>query len=229
MKHRALIFVIFLCVLAVLYAVARQHVTWETLVEQEAELRAWMSRHPWRGLGIGFALYVVVSLVPGTTGKALVVGWLYGFWLGLVLVNVGLTVAALISFFASRYGCRALVEARCGPRVARVNDALEREGAGYLFAARVLHVPYCLTNYVMGATAIPWRGFWWSTQLGLLPGNVVFVYAGSQAPTLAELAEQGLASLLSPGLIAAFVAVSIVPLLIRSVVRRMLPRPRDAR
>lgn len=209
-------------VLFVLYLASRQYASFDVIVEREAALRTWLEQHPWRGFGVGFAIYVAVSLIPGTTGKALVAGWFYGYWLGLIIVNVGLTVAALMSFSVSRYLWRDFVTARCGPRLTRINAGLERDGAGYLFIARVLHVPYCLTNYLMGATRIHFRGFWWATQLGLLPGNLVFVYAGVQAPTLGEIRAEGLSALFSPTLIAAFVAISIVPLIIRSIVRRIV-------
>jgi uncharacterized membrane protein YdjX (TVP38/TMEM64 family) len=227
MMRRLLIFVVFVGALVVLYLLAREHLTWALFIEKEAGLRTWIEQNPWTGFAVCFTVYLGVSLIPGTTGKAIIAGWLFGFWRGIVLVNVGLTAAALLSFAISRYGLHDLVASRCGPRLARANDALEREGAGYLFVARVLHVPFCITNYVMGATRIRLGGFWWATQLGILPGNILYVYAGSQAPSLQELEEHGLLSLVSPGLIIAFVAISILPLLLRPLARRLTTRVRD--
>lgn len=222
MIRRVLTLVIFASALAALYFFARDRLTLELLIEREAELRDWIDRQPWRALGIGFAIYVGVSMVPGTTGKALVAAWLFGFWKGLLIVNVGLTVAAILSFLVSRYVFRDAVRRLAGERLQRLNATIERKGAGYLFVARVLHAPFSVTSYLMGATPIRLVGFWWATQLGLLPGNVVFVYAGWQAPTLQQISEEGVLSLLSPGLIAAFVALSVAPLIIRLIVRRVL-------
>jgi uncharacterized membrane protein YdjX (TVP38/TMEM64 family) len=222
MVRRAVILVIFVATLVVLAMLSRRHLSLEAMIEVEARLRTWLGTHQILGFAAGFAIYFAVSLIPGTTGKAIIAAWLYGFWVGLVLVNVGLTLAALVSFWFIRYAVRDLVASRFGPRLARVNKALEHDGPGYLFVARVLHTPFSITNYVMGATRIPSRGFWWSTQLGILPGNLIYVYAGAQAPTLEQIAEHGLSALLSPGLIAAFIAVSVLPLIIRSQVRRMM-------
>jgi uncharacterized membrane protein YdjX (TVP38/TMEM64 family) len=141
-------------------------------------------------------------------------------------VNVGLTLAAMMSFLVSRYVCRDLVTARLGAWLERLNVALEREGAGYLFAGRIVHIPFCVTNYMMGPTRIRTSSFWWATQLGLLPGNIIFVYAGAQAPSIEEIAEHGFSSLVSPGLIVALVAMTVVPLLLRSMVRRIVVRKR---
>lgn len=224
MKRRILVFVLFVGALALLYAVARRHLAMETLVAHEAGLRAWLEAHPWRGFGIAFAVYIAVSLVPGLTGKAIIAGWLVGFWRGLVLVNLGLTAAALIGFVVSRTIFGDLVERRWSARLARVRRAIQRDGPSYLFAARVLHAPFTLTNWLMGASQIRPRGFWWATQLGILPGNIVFVYAGAQAPSLAEIQAQGVMSLLSPGVIIAFVALSVLPLLLPRLVRAVLTR-----
>lgn len=221
MKRRILILLIFVGALVTLWLLSREVLSLDWLAKEEARLRGSLAEQPILGFVLGFVVYVGVSLVPGTTGKAILAGWFFGFWAGLVLVNVGLTVAALIAFFVSRYEFRDAIQERFGPRLARVNLALEREGAGYLFCARVLHAPYCVTNYVMGATPIPWRSFWWATQLGLLPGNVVFVYAGHRLPTLEQLADEGVSAMFTPGLIAAFVALSILPLLARALVRRL--------
>jgi uncharacterized membrane protein YdjX (TVP38/TMEM64 family) len=229
MRRRAVVFIIFVIVLVTVYLLSRDYLTWELVIAREAELRSALDQRPWTGFGIGFLIYVGVSMIPGTTGKAIIAGWLYGFWVGLVMVNIGLTLAALMGFAIGRYFCLDLVTSRLGPRLARANDALAQEGPGYLFVARVLHVPYCLTNYVMGATRIRLGGFWWATQLGLLPGNLLFVYAGSQAPTLGTLQEEGLMSLLSPGVIVAFVAVSVLPLLIRALVSRIVVALRHRR
>lgn len=227
--RRALVFALFLCALVVVYIASRRHMPVEQLIAGEAGFRAWLSQNQLAGLGYGFAIYLGVSLIPGTTGKAIIVGWFYGFWWGLAIVNIGLTIAAILSFLISRYIARSFVKSHCGPRLTRVNSALEREGASYLFAARVLHAPYSVTNYVMGATQIRLRSFWVSTQLGVLPGNILYVYAGSQAPTLENIVEQGFASLLSPGLIAAFIAISVLPLFVHSLARRFLAHVRTSR
>jgi len=212
MVRRALLLVLFLLVLVAAWSLALRFLVLDDLVAREQAVRDWLRAHRLAGLGLGFALYVLTSLVPGTAGKAVVAGWLFGFWAGLVIVNVGLTVAATISFLVVRHGLRDLVADRYRGRLARIDAAMTREGPRWLFLARILHAPYWITNHVMGATRIGLRDFCLATQLGLLPGNVVFVLAGAGAPTLSELAREGAGSLLSPGLIVGLVAVTVLPL-----------------
>ena len=52
-------------------------------------------------------------------------------------------------------------------------------------------IPFFVINLVMGLTPISVRTFWWVSQLGMLPATGVFVYAGSQFPSLHTLLEQG--------------------------------------
>jgi len=138
-----------------------------------------------------------------------------------VLVNAGLTIAAMIAFFVARYVVRELVELKLGYYLHRFDAAVERDGGFYLFALRVLHAPYTFLNYSFGATTIRPRTFWWASQLGMLPGNLVFVYAGAQVPSLNELAEKGIWSIVTPDLILAFVLLSIFPFVARLVIRKI--------
>jgi uncharacterized membrane protein YdjX (TVP38/TMEM64 family) len=65
----------------------------------------------------------------------------------------------------------------------------------------------------MGLTPLPvWR-FYWVSQLGMLAGTVVFVFAGTQ---LAEV--ESLSDVLSPGLIFAFSLLGLFPLLARKAI-----------
>ena len=218
MVRRFLMLLLLTSALVTVWLVAREQMALDRLVAREQAIREVVADRPWRSLAIGFGIYVLVSLVPGTTGKALVAGWIFGFWGGLLIVNLGLTVAAMLLFLTSRHLLRELITSRLGPRLERADRAIAIQGPRWLFMGRILHAPFWVTSQLMGATRISTGGFWWATQLGILPGNLVFVYAGAEAPTLAELAEHGAWSLLSPGLLAAFAAVTVVPLFLPGAV-----------
>ena len=82
-------------------------------------------------------------------------------------------------------------------------------------------------NYAAGAgTEVPFRTFWWTTQLGLLPGNIVFVFAGTRLPGLKILVQRGPISLLDGPMIAALIATVFLPWLARKMIQRS-SRPRN--
>ncbi len=216
MKRRRLVILLaFALTLLVVWWVSRQQLTLDSLIAQEARLRRLVLNYPVRSLILGFAIYLAASLVPGTTGKSVVYGWLFGFWWGLAIVNVALTAAALISFFAIRYIFQEAVHRKLGPVIGRVDEALRRDGPSYLVTLRLVHAPYTLTNYVAGATAVRSRTFWWTTQLGLLPGNVVFVLAGAQLPSLQQLARDGPWTLVNLPLLVALSLIALIPIAVR--------------
>ena len=70
----------------------------DVLIEQEQIVRDAIADHPLQSFFIGFGVYLVLSLVPGTGGKGVIYGWLFGFWQAVTIVSVGLTIAAMLIF-----------------------------------------------------------------------------------------------------------------------------------
>jgi uncharacterized membrane protein YdjX (TVP38/TMEM64 family) len=224
MKKKLLTLVMVILVIGVGWYVARQYFTLDEIAAEETRLRAALAENPVTAFLVGLLVYVVLSFLPPTAGKSLVFGWLYGLWQGVLLVNVGLTIAAIGMFWVSRYLLREGLRSRFGVSLQRLDRAIDRDGASYLFALRMMHAPYTILNYAMGTTGIKTVAFWWATQLGMLPGNILFVYAGTQLPTLQEAADKGLTSIASWPLILAFVLIGVFPLAARWAVRRVRRR-----
>jgi uncharacterized membrane protein YdjX (TVP38/TMEM64 family) len=220
-RHKLIVFVVFIVALGILYYVLHDYLTLETVVDHETRLRNFVVTYPVRAFALAFVLYVLMSFIPATTGKSIVYGWLFGFWSALVQVNFALTVTAILSLLFSRYVFRDAVQSRFGFYLDRFNRAMGRDGAYLVITLRLLHAPYTFVNYAMGATPIRTKTFWWSTQLGMLPSNIVFVLAGAQLPTLAELAKHGVHSVLTWQIVAAFALLSVFPLLIHWLVKRI--------
>ena len=62
-----------------------------------------------------------------------------------------------------------------------------------------------MINLVLGLTKMPLRTFYWVSQVGMLPGTIVYVNAGKE---LAKI--DSLSGILSPGLIMSFVLLGLV-------------------
>jgi len=208
----------------VLYKNFGSYLTLERLAAQEQQLRDFQSRAPISSMAIGFALYVVVTglSIPGATAVTLLSAWYFGFWKGLLLVSFASTTGATLAFLFSRYLLRDSMQRRFGDRLKSFNTALKEEGPFYLFTLRLIPaVPFFVINIVMGLTPIATRTFWWVSQLGMFPATAVFVYAGASAPSLQELAERGVESILTPQMIIAFVALGLFPIAAKTILRRI--------
>lgn len=214
---------VLLLLLMALYLVLRHTMSIERVIAVETQLRDYVQLYPVRSFGVGMLVYTLLSLVPGTSGKAVVFGWLYGFWLGLVQVNVGLTIAAVISFLLSRYVFRQAIQFRFAYTIERFDNAVCREGAFLVIGLRLMHVPFTFVNYTLGTTSMRTKTFWWASQVGMLPGCIVFVLAGAQMPTLNELVTRGMSAIFTPGLMAAFGSMALFPFVARRFVRTHVP------
>ncbi|WP_052031921.1 TVP38/TMEM64 family protein [Novipirellula maiorica] len=192
----------------------------DPIFEREDSLRSYVQNHPFWSPLSGFVIYLALSLVPGTTGKSIVYGWLFGFWIGLAIASVALTIAAVISFLVVRYLFREVVEAKLSKIIEAIDRAIARNGGSYLLSLRLVHAPYTLINYASGATAIPVTTFAWTTWVGMLPGTIVFVLAGSQLPTLRTIAQQGVWSIVDLKLFALLSLFALLPIVTRWGLRR---------
>ena len=206
--------------------------TLSKLATREAAFRQYQTNHPVLIYLIAFGVYVAVTglSLPGATPMTLLMAWLFGFWPALILVSLGSTTGATVAFLLSRYLFRQSIRDRFGERLDKFNAALKREGAFYLFTLRLIPaVPFFVINAVMGLTPVSIRTFWWVSQLGMLPGTAVYVYAGSRVPNLQALADKGINAIFTTSqitqILSAFVLLGLFPLIARGLMKRFAATP----
>ncbi|MCM2373957.1 TVP38/TMEM64 family protein, partial [Aporhodopirellula aestuarii] len=188
----------------------------------QTQLRTYQSEHPVLVFGAAFLVYVVVTglSLPGAAVLTLVYGWYFGLLRGVVLVSFASTAGATMAFLLSRFLFRDAIQKRFGDRLQNFNQSLEKEGPFFLFTLRLIPaVPFFVINAVMGLTPIRTRTFWWVSQLGMLAGTAVYVYAGSSVPDLQTLADKGIGAVFTPSqltqIVIAFVLLGVFPLIVR--------------
>lgn len=192
-----------------------QYLNLEALKAQQDALNAQVSAQPWLAAGVFFLAYVAVTALslPGAALMTLLAGALFGLLEGFVLVSFASTAGATLAMLSSRFLLRDWVQTRFGQRLAKIDAGIEREGPFYLFALRLVPAfPFFLINLAMGLTRLPVRTYWWVSQLGMLPGTLVFVNAGRELGQL-----ESLSGILSPGLLGAFVLLGVFPLIARKL------------
>ncbi|NBB92194.1 MAG: FAD-dependent oxidoreductase [Gammaproteobacteria bacterium] len=200
----------------------QQYLNLATLREQRDALLSWTSEHLLLALGVYVGVYIVMAAlsVPGAAVLTLAGGALFGVLTGTVAVSFASTIGATLVFLAARFLFRDAVQQRFRKRLERINRGVERDGAFYLLALRLVPVfPFWVINLVMALTPIRTWTYYWVSQLGMLPATVVYVNAGTQ---LAQVDSVG--DVLSPGLIGAFVLLGLLPLILRWVLRILQAR-----
>lgn len=219
-QAKILAFVILAVTVVGLGYLFRDSLSLEYLAQQETALRGWRETNPIPLFALAFLLYVAVAgfAIPGAAALSLMYGWYFGFWPALVVVSLSSTLGATISFLVSRFLLRDSIRSRFGQRLQAINENLEKEGLFYLFTLRLIPVfPFFMINLVMGLTPIKTWTFWWVSQIGMLPGTAVFVWAGASVPSLQQLAEQGVSGILNWKIMTAFALLGVFPLVVKKL------------
>ncbi len=192
---------------------------WLTLDQLKASRDALLGSYqaqPLTVLAVYFVVYVAVAAlsIPGAAVLTLAAGAIFGLGVGLVVVSFASSLGALLAFLVARYLLRDTVQSRFGKRLAPINAGMKRDGMFYLLTLRLVPVfPFWLVNLLSGLTPIGAGRFYVVSQLGMLPGTVVFVNAGTQ---LAAIRSAG--DVLSPALWGSFVLLGMFPLIAKAVV-----------
>ncbi len=168
------------------------------------------------GAALGYGgLYVAFAALslPGAWALSLAGGAVFGPWIGIPLVSVSSTIGATAAMLISRYILRDWVAARFPEFVRRVDGGVARDGARFLFAARLTPViPFFAINLAMGLTRMPARVFAAITLLGALPFVFVYVLAGVQVSSIERPSD-----ILSVRVVIALLALAFAPFAFEAV------------
>lgn len=192
--------------------------TLENLQAQHQALQLYCQQAPVKSAALFFIVYVLVTTLslPGAAVLTLLGGALFGLWPGIVLVSFASTLGATLAMLASRYLLRDWVQRRFAGPMRTVNEGVSRDGAFYLFALRLMPLfPFFVVNLLAGVTPLGVARYWWVSQVGMLPGAIVYLNAGHQLGQIASVRD-----ILSPGVVFAFTLLGLLPLIIRWLLAR---------
>lgn len=199
-----------------------QYLSFQYLQSQQAAWQQALARNPLLVAAVFFAIYVLVTALslPGAAVMTLAAGALFGLGYGTLLVSFASAIGATLAFLIARYIARDWVQQRFAEQLKTINNGVEKEGGFYLFSLRLIPAfPFFLINIAMALTPIKAWPFYWISQLGMLPGTLVYVNAGTQLSQLESM--QGI---LSPDLILSFVALGLLPLVAKKVISAIRAR-----
>jgi len=138
----------------------------------------------------GIYIPASVLMVPGSL-LTLGAGYAFGLVRGLLAVSAGSTLGACAAFLISRYLAREWVERKIADnsKFRAVDRAVGRQGFKIVLLTRLSPVfPFNVLNYAYGLTSVSFPQYVLATWLGMLPGTVMYVYFGSAAKNLADVA-----------------------------------------
>jgi len=148
-----------------------------------AEFNDWVLHLGIWGIILFIAAYIVatVLLLPAsilTVGA----GFVFGVFLGAVTVSIASTTGAALAYLIARYVARDQIEQKLGSnqRFKQVDRAIGELGPKLVFLLRLNPlIPFNLSNYLYGLTAVKFWPYVLASWIGMLPGTLLYVYLGA--------------------------------------------------
>ena len=154
-----------------------------------ADVRQWGIIAP-----VAFMLLYAVSVVAFIPAAVLTMagGAVFGLVRGVVFSFSGAVLGSTVAFLLGRYVARRAIERRLAamPRYAALDRAVSAQGRRIVFLLRLSPiVPFNFLNYALGLTRISVTDFVIASA-GMLPGAVMYAYAGKVTGEALALAGQ---------------------------------------
>ena len=192
-----------------------QYLTLDYLKSSQEKFTVLYNNNQIAVIAVYMLIYIAVTALslPGAVVMTLAGGAMFGFWVGFVVVSFASTIGATLACFVARFLLRDWVQNKFGDRLTAINEGIAKEGAFYLFSLRLVPIfPFFVINLVLGLTNLPLLTFYWVSQVGMLPGTMVYVNAGKE---LAKI--DSLSGILSPALIISFVILGLFPITVKKL------------
>ncbi len=193
-----------------------QYLTLEYIKSQQQYLQVFYQQNTALSILGFFSFYVLVTgaSLPGAAILTLAAGAIFGLLNGVIIVSFASSIGATLAFLVSRFLLRESVQSKFGGNLKSINDGIDKDGAFYLFALRLVPAfPFFVINMMMGLTRLKTLTFYWVSQVGMLAGTIVYVNAGTQ---LAQI--ESASGILSFKLVLSFVLLAFLPFIARKIV-----------
>ncbi|WP_375750290.1 TVP38/TMEM64 family protein [Vibrio sp. HN007] len=221
MNKKLIIGILLVATIVILATQFGQYLTLENAKAQQAALTSTINDNKLVSALIYFFAYVLITAfsIPGAAVVTLLGAALFGFSLSLLLVSFASSIGATLAFLSSRYLLRDWVQSKFGSKLNAINQGVEKDGAFYLFSLRLIPVfPFFLINLLMGLTPISTLRFYLVSQLGMLPGTMVYLNAGTQLATI-----DSLSGIVSPNVLLSFALLGLFPIIAKWVMGKIKP------
>ena len=221
MKKYIVRLVILVVIVAAIFSLIRftpvgGYLSAQSLQENKEALRAFVERNYLVAVLVYVAAYIlVVALsIPGAMWLSIAGGFFFGVVFAAIYINIGATVGAALVFLAARFFLGEMIQNKYGEKLAKFNREIEANGGNYLITLRLIPIfPFWMINLFAGVTRIKLRTFIWTTSLGIIPGSVVYAYAGY---AINDIGEGGVPRNIIFALLL-LAALSTIPLVVKKI------------
>ena len=177
-------------------------------------------------LSVIFIFLTIVWVLMAGFGSpvALLAGFIFGKWLGVIILVLGLSVGATILYIFGNYFLKEVIKEKFLNRFKNLEIKFKKSEFIFLLAYRFVGgIPFAIQNLLPCLFNVKITNFFWSTLIGIIPSTFLIVSIGSglekiinqnlEAPKLLEI-------MYSPDIyipMIAFVALIIITIVTRKI------------
>ena len=216
---RLVIVLVFIGGLVAFFALGgNDYVNIETVKRNRDALRAFVDAHDVAAPAIALLIYCAATALslPIAIVLSLTIGFLFGRWIGTLIVVTAATAGATVLFLAARYLFADAARRRMGSVGEKINAGFTENAFLYLLFLRLVPLfPFFLVNLAPAFTTIPVATYVLATAIGIVPGTFVFVNLGQALGSIDSL--RGLLSPELAGSLALLALLALVPVVVRKI------------
>ncbi|MBI5274748.1 MAG: VTT domain-containing protein [Chlamydiales bacterium] len=163
--------------------------TFDVFKSHHRYLKTFVHNHVFISVIIAIIIYIVsIALsLPIAGVLSLAIGYLFVFPLSTFMVVFSATIGACILFVSTKIALSEHVYKISPKLVDKIHHQLETKGSIYLVAIRLLPIiPFWVINIVCAMLNISFARFLWTTVIGIIPGSILYTYAGDSLNTIFE-------------------------------------------
>ncbi len=180
------------------------------------------------GFSVLYILSVTLSL-PGAVILTLAGGFLFGWFVGGIIIVISATIGATLLFIAAQSAFGAALREKAGPLVGKFAEGFEKDAFNYLLFIRLVPLfPFWLCNLAPAILGVKLRTYVLTTFLGIIPGTFAFALTGSGLNSIIDsyretnpdcagnadcAADISLSLFFTPEILYAFAALGVVALI----------------
>jgi len=221
-------------VMALVFAMGwHRFLSLETLVRHRAAIESFVAARYGLAIAAFVAIYVaaVALSIPGAVILTITGGIVFGWLAGALSAILGATMGATVVFLIARGACGETILRRAGPLAGKLAQGFREDAFNYLLFLRLVPVfPFWLVNLAPAVVGVRLGTFVLATALGIIPATFAYALVGEGLDSV--IAAQGAAyraclaagrsdcrldfsmsALVTPQLLAAFVALGVVALI----------------
>ena len=128
----------------------------------------------------GYVVLVMLSM-PVALILGLLAGAIFDPLIAITIISFASSIGATAAMLLARYFAQSYVNDKYKYQLDMINSHLVKNEKYYLFALRMSPIfPFFIINVCFGVTRIKAKIFYLISQLGMLPGTIIIILAGSE-------------------------------------------------